>query len=446
MSPAGQITGTFAWSEQDIDLVKSELHDVSSTTVLPVGDLGVVVDPVRRTKTLYCFGAGHVALATARVAAFAGFRVTVVDDRSGYANAGRFPDAGGILVIKWYSSSPLEGLPIDGDFLIVIVTRGRQHDRIVLEQALRTKAAYIGMIGSRRKRDTIYVTLLSQGVAQKQLDRVHCPIGLAVGAETPEEIAVSIVAELIAERAKVPGDERLTRCRGGAGGRLFPAGGQLQPLLPLGKRRSWIMSSPRFLRTGRCSSGGRLPPDRGPGGRTGRDINIIDNPATSSVCSLRSRPASATWALPVERFFVMPVRYPAGKTGDDCHASSRRSRPPTTSIIYPVFSGRRGHPPLIPSSLIPSLLGWRGEGGLRRTLSGHQRQAIEVAVPDGNILFDVDTPEDYSNLLERFRRSHIPTDAECAVIVNDVAGVAGNIRLHCENSGRGRCQNGPRAE
>ena len=204
LSPAGEITGTFVWSEQDIDLVKSELHNVSSTTVLPVRDLSVVVDPIRRTKTLYCFGAGHVAMATARVAAFAGFRVTVVDDRSEYANAARFPDAGGILVISDFHRA-LEGLPIDGDSFIVIVTRGHQHDRIVLEQALRTKAAYIGMIGSRRKRDTIYATLLSQGVAQKRLDRVHCPIGMAIGAETPEEIAVSIVAELIAERAKTRG-------------------------------------------------------------------------------------------------------------------------------------------------------------------------------------------------------------------------------------------------
>ncbi len=103
------------------------------------------------------------------------------------------------------SAHALEGLPIDGDSFIVIVTRGHQHDRIVLEQSLRTEAAYIGMIGSRRKRDTIYTTLLSQGLAQKQLDRVHCPIGLAIGAETPEGVAVSIVAELIAERAKTRG-------------------------------------------------------------------------------------------------------------------------------------------------------------------------------------------------------------------------------------------------
>ncbi len=97
---------SFVWSEQDIDLVKSELHNVSSTTVLPVRDLSVVVDPIRRTKTLYCFGAGHVAMATARVAAFAGFRVTVVDDRSEYANAARFPDAGGILVISDFGPRP----------------------------------------------------------------------------------------------------------------------------------------------------------------------------------------------------------------------------------------------------------------------------------------------------------------------------------------------------
>jgi xanthine dehydrogenase accessory factor len=204
LSPAGELVGSYAWSAPRISLVKDELHNVSSTTVLSLGDISVVVDPIRRTKTLYCFGAGHVASPTAALATIAGFRVVVADDRAEFANTERFPQANAVLVIRDFGRA-LEGLSIDRDSFIVIVTRGHQHDRVVLQQALKTNAGYIGMIGSRRKRDTIYATLLSQGVSQEQLDRVQCPIGLAIGAETPEEIAVSIVAELIAHRARMRG-------------------------------------------------------------------------------------------------------------------------------------------------------------------------------------------------------------------------------------------------
>jgi len=95
----------------------------------------------------------------------------------------------------------LERVPVDEESFLVIVTRGHLHDKEVLGQALRSRARYIGMIGSRRKRDLIYERLLEEGFPQKDLARVHSPIGLSIGAETPEEIAVSIVAELIMVRA-----------------------------------------------------------------------------------------------------------------------------------------------------------------------------------------------------------------------------------------------------
>jgi xanthine dehydrogenase accessory factor len=95
----------------------------------------------------------------------------------------------------------LDGIGIGQGDYIVILTRGHLHDRTVLAQALKTDAGYIGMIGSRRKRDAIYTSLLKDGFSQADIDRVHSPIGLAIGAETPEEIAVSIVAEMIRHRA-----------------------------------------------------------------------------------------------------------------------------------------------------------------------------------------------------------------------------------------------------
>jgi xanthine dehydrogenase accessory factor len=103
----------------------------------------------------------------------------------------------------------VERLPIDGSSYVVIVTRGHAHDKVVLEQALKTPARYLGMIGSKRKIQIIFDRLMQEGFTQEDLDKVHSPIGLAIGAETPEEIAVSIVAELIMARAGMdPGRER----------------------------------------------------------------------------------------------------------------------------------------------------------------------------------------------------------------------------------------------
>jgi xanthine dehydrogenase accessory factor len=129
----------------------------------------------------------------------AGFRVEVLDDRAEFARSDRFPEASGVHVLPSFYQA-MTGFPIDSAAHIVIVTRGHLHDKTVLAQALKTPADYIGMIGSRRKRDTIYKELRKEGFSDADLARVHCPIGLDIGAETPEEIAVSIVAEMISVR------------------------------------------------------------------------------------------------------------------------------------------------------------------------------------------------------------------------------------------------------
>jgi xanthine dehydrogenase accessory factor len=162
----------------------------------------VVADPGHIAPTLYIFGAGHVARPTAHLAAMVGFDVVVLDDRSEFAAAAHFPEAAAVHTISGFDTA-FEGLAVNTDTYIVIVTRGHLHDRTVLAQALKTPAAYIGMIGSRRKRDAIYVRLLKEGYTAADIARVHSPIGLSIGADTPEEIAVSIVGELIAVRAGV---------------------------------------------------------------------------------------------------------------------------------------------------------------------------------------------------------------------------------------------------
>ncbi|MBN2240520.1 MAG: XdhC family protein [Dehalococcoidales bacterium] len=198
----GETIGDAIITGRAIPVIREELHNISSTMTLTIGDRQYIIDPVRREKTVYCFGAGHVAVPTAHIAALAGFRVVVLDDRDEFANRERFPDADDVIVLDDYNRA-LEGLEIDEDSYIVILTRGHRYDREVLEQSLVTDAEYIGMISSRKKRDDVYRRLIADGVTTADvLEKVHSPIGLPIGGETPEEIAVSIVAEMISVREK----------------------------------------------------------------------------------------------------------------------------------------------------------------------------------------------------------------------------------------------------
>ncbi len=160
----------------------------------------VVVEPATRICTAYIFGAGHVSRPTAQMASLVGFRVNVADDREVYANAQRFPEADKVRVLDGFAHCMPQG-DLGPDDFVIIITRGHLHDKTVLAQALRAGAGYIGMIGSRKKRNAIFRILLDEGFSQSDIDRVHSPIGLNIGAETPEEIAVSIVGEMIAVRA-----------------------------------------------------------------------------------------------------------------------------------------------------------------------------------------------------------------------------------------------------
>lgn len=160
----------------------------------------LIIEPASDASSAYILGAGHVSMPTARLASMIGFRVTVMDDRPEFANEQRFPDASAIKVIKDYSRWT-EDFSIDEKSFIVIVTRGHLHDKEALARALKTNAGYIGMIGSRKKRNTIYKALIEEGFTEEDIQRVHSPIGLAIDAETPEELAVSIIAEMIQVRA-----------------------------------------------------------------------------------------------------------------------------------------------------------------------------------------------------------------------------------------------------
>ena len=155
--------------------------------------------PINLPEVVFIFGAGHISQVLAPFCRTAGFYAVVVDDRKDFANPQLFPDAGEVMVVDSFSGC-FDRINVDEKSFVVVVTRGHSHDREVVSQALKTPAKYIGMIGSRRKRDGIYMTLLKEGFKEVDLKRIYSPIGLNIGAQTPAEIAVSIVAELIAVR------------------------------------------------------------------------------------------------------------------------------------------------------------------------------------------------------------------------------------------------------
>jgi xanthine dehydrogenase accessory factor len=165
------------------------------------GQQDCLIEPVYISGTVYIFGAGHVSRSLAEFTHAVGFWTVVVDDRPEFANRQRFLCADKIIVPRNFAAA-LDGIVIDADSYIIIVTRGHLHDQIVLAQALKTPAGYIGMIGSRRKCDLIFQDLLKSGYTSEDIRRVYAPIGLPIEAETPEEIGVSITAELIKVRAE----------------------------------------------------------------------------------------------------------------------------------------------------------------------------------------------------------------------------------------------------
>jgi len=158
----------------------------------------VYIEPVEAAPQLYIVGAGHVGHQLARVARPAGFRIHVLDDREKFASVERFPDADEVIV----DSIPdwLHTAEIPPTSYVVVVTRGHRHDLDALRSLAARDLRYIGLIGSKAKVKKIYDALIEEGMPLECLSRVHAPIGFDIGAVTPEEIAISILAELIAVR------------------------------------------------------------------------------------------------------------------------------------------------------------------------------------------------------------------------------------------------------
>ena len=196
----GSLTGDFAHPVDWLPLLVAKTHRSTYPVLDVIEQQRFLIERCYTPSTVYLFGAGHVSQEVAELAGRVAFQAVVLDDRAEFANRERFPSAGAVLVLNSFTDC-LAGLEIDQDSYLVIVTRGHTHDKTVLAQALRTEAGYIGMLGSRKKSVEIRKALVSEGFSESNVARVHCPIGIEIGAATIAEIGVSIVAELIQARA-----------------------------------------------------------------------------------------------------------------------------------------------------------------------------------------------------------------------------------------------------
>jgi xanthine dehydrogenase accessory factor len=181
------------------------------------GTVTVYVEPVLADPRLVILGAGHVGKAVATLARFAGFRVVIVDDRSAFANRDTIPDAHEHVVHEF--ATVFSRVPVDRGTYILVATRGHNHDLEAVRAAVGTEAGYIGLLGSKRKKGLLLNALRESGCTREETARVIIPVGLPIGSVTPEEIAVSIMAQVI--------EHRRHHVPGGAGAR--PCGGVLVP-------------------------------------------------------------------------------------------------------------------------------------------------------------------------------------------------------------------------
>ena len=162
------------------------------------GQLNIFVEPVIPQPRAFIFGGGHVSKGISKIATLAGFSTSIIDNREAFANAERFPEAEATYAEEY--EDVFEKLPVNSSSYIIIVTRGHRDDMRVLRWAVNTQARYIAMIGSKRKTISVVHELEKEGIPREAFEKVFAPMGLEIGAEMPEEIAISVVAEMIAVR------------------------------------------------------------------------------------------------------------------------------------------------------------------------------------------------------------------------------------------------------
>jgi len=207
----GRVFGTVGGAVAELQLIEQAVHAIKEgkprTVKMPLpvcaGAITCFINIFQSLETLILIGAGHVAQPMAKLGKMLGFRVVVIDDRSEYATRERFPEADQLIVDSWEKA--LGEVRIDENSFIIILTYAGEYDELALRKVINSKAAYIGMIASQSKAKAILAKLQRDKVPDELLSRVTTPIGLDVGAETPAEIAVSTMAQIIMIRKKATG-------------------------------------------------------------------------------------------------------------------------------------------------------------------------------------------------------------------------------------------------
>ena len=197
--PDGQTMGTLGDEKVDAWVTSQALEALtqgaSRTVTDPQKGLEVFIEVQISPPTLIIAGGGHIAVPLARLGTMLGFRVVVLDDRPTFANRERFPEADEVLAADF--AETLSTYPLDDQTYVAIMTRGHSHDMECLLQVIESPVAYVGMIGSRRRVSGVFELVKAEGYSEESLVRVHAPIGLDIGAQTPEEIALSVIAEVV---------------------------------------------------------------------------------------------------------------------------------------------------------------------------------------------------------------------------------------------------------
>ncbi len=191
-----------------LEMAKAALKEKKRRLVETPGSVDLFLDIFEPEATLLICGAGHIALPLSRFASQIGFKVTVVDDRADFANSSRFP---GCNVIADDFIPALRDIPMNSSTFAVVITRGHVHDVACLQEILNKQTGYLGLIGSRRRVRFVLQMLTDKGFPEQNLKQVFTPIGIPIGSESPEEIAISIIAEIICIHRKGPAQARLLR-------------------------------------------------------------------------------------------------------------------------------------------------------------------------------------------------------------------------------------------
>ena len=368
------------------------------------------VEPVIPQPAALIFGAGHISKSLAQVAGLAGFRVTVVDDREQFANRERFPDAAEVLAGEYEAIFP--ELAIHEHSYLIIVTRGHRDDMRVLRQAVSTRARYIAMIGSKRKVIGVIRELEKEGVAREAFEHIHAPMGLDIGAITPEEIAGSSGG----------GDDR----------RAAAAGGGLEPAFALSLRHRFatraaevriaglILAAGASRRMGRPKAllpyQGETFLDRQIGllGAVCADVVVVLGHQAESIRAGLARNAQARFvenpepergmlsslqtglaATEADAVLFTPLDYPAVRAETVAAIAARLGE--GAELVVPRHDGRHGHPVGIAWRLAEEILALPLAAQARDVIHRHTASYLEV--DDPGVLRDVDDPAEYARLV-----------------------------------------------